>query len=156
MNSFRLSGLPAEPFAELFALADVDLAAFHARRVVATAHPGFPCRVSLEDAAVGDEMLLLTWPHQPGHSPYKASGPIYVRKGARQGSPDAGFVPDYVRLRLMSARAYDAAHMIVDAAVCEGSEVEAEIRRLFDSDEVAYIHLHNAKRGCFSCRVDRA
>lgn len=156
MNSFRLSGLPAEAFTELFALDDNELAALHARRVVATAQPGFPCRVSLEDAAVGDEMLLLTWPHQPGDSPYRSSGPIYVRKAARQGSLEAGVVPDYVRLRLMSARAYDAAHMIVDAAVCEGNEVGAEIRRLFDNDEVAYIHLHNAKQGCFSSRVDRA
>jgi Protein of unknown function (DUF1203) len=156
MTSFQLSGLPAEPFAELFELADADLAAFHARRVVATAQPGFPCRVSLKDAAVGDEMLLLTWPHQAGDSPYKASGPICVRKGARQCTLEAGVVPGYVRSRLMSARAYDAAHMIVDAAVCEGSVVEAELRRLFGNDEVAYIHLHNAKRGCFSCRVDRA
>ena len=156
MPSFQLSGLPAGAFAPLFDLADADLAAINARRVFATAQPGFPCRVSLEDAAVGDELLLLAWPHQPGDSPYRASGPICVRKGSRQRTLDAGVVPDYVRLRLMSARAYDAAHMIVDAAVCEGSEVDAEIARLFDNDAVAYIHLHNAKRGCFSCRVDRA
>jgi hypothetical protein len=156
MASFQLSGLPAEAFADLFQLADADLAAFHARRVVATSQPGFPCRVSLRDAAVGDEMLLLTWPHQPGDSPYQASGPIYVRKGARQPRLEAGVVPDYVRLRLMSARAYDAAHMMVDAAVCEGNAVEAEIGRLFGNATVAYIHLHNAKQGCFACRVDRA
>ena len=156
MLSFQLSGLPAEAFAGLFDLADANLAALHARRVLATAQPGFPCRVSLEDAAVGDVLLLLTWPHQPGDSPYEASGPIYVRKGSRQRTLEAGVVPDYVRLRLMSARAYDAAHMIVDAVVCEGREVDVEIARLFDNDKVAYIHLHNAKRGCFSCRVDRA
>jgi len=155
MASFQLTGLPAEPFAELFELTDADLAALHAQRVVATVQPGYPCRVSLEDAAVGDELLLLTWPHQPADSPYKASGPIYVRKGARRRTLEAGVVPEYVRLRLMSVRAYDAAHMIVDAAVCEGNAVEAEIRRLFDNDAVAYIHLHNAKRGCFSCRVER-
>lgn len=156
MPSFQLSGLPAEAFAGLFDLTDADLAAFNARRVFATAQPGFPCRVSLEDAAVGDELLLLAWPHQPGDSPYKASGPIYVRQGSRQRRLEAGVVPSYVQLRLMSARAYDAAHMIVDAAVCEGVDVAAEIGRLFENDAVAYIHLHNAKRGCFSCRVDRA
>jgi hypothetical protein len=58
-----------------------------------------------------------------------------VRRAARQCKLDAGVIPDYVRLRQMSVRAYDAAHLMVDAA---------------------YIHLHNAKRGCFSCRVDRA
>ena len=156
MASFQLLGLPAEPFAELFDLSDADLAAHHAQRVVATAQPGYPCRVSLVDAAVGDELLLLTWPHQPAASPYKASGPIYVRRGAVQRSVEPGVIPDYVRSRLMSIRAYDAAHMIVDAAVCEGVDVAAEIERLFGTNETAYLHLHNARRGCFSCRVDRA
>ncbi|MGO9930735.1 MAG: DUF1203 domain-containing protein [Steroidobacteraceae bacterium] len=27
---------------------------------------------------------------------------------------------------------------------------------MFSSKEVAYIHLHNANRGCFSCAVNRA
>lgn len=156
MASFQLVGLPAEPFAELFELSDADLVALHAQRVVATAQPGYPCRVSLVDADVGDELLLLTFPHQPAASPYNASGPIYVRKDARQRRVEAGVVPEYVRSRLMSARAYDRAHMIVDASVCEGSEVALEIERLFGDDRVAYIHLHNARRGCFSCRVDRA
>ena len=156
MASFQLVGLPAEPFAELFDLSDADLAAHHARRVVASTQPGYPCRVSLADAEVGDELLLLTWPHQPAASPYKASGPIYVRRGALRRTVEPGLIPDYVRSRLMSVRAYDAAHMIVDAAVCEGVLVAAEIERLFGTDETAYIHLHNARRGCFSCRVDRA
>ena len=63
MVSFQLVGLPAEPFAELFDLADAELAALHAKWVIAAAQPGYPCRVSLVDAAVGDELLLLTWPH---------------------------------------------------------------------------------------------
>lgn len=155
MVSFQLVGLPAEPFADLFDLADADLAAYHAQRVVATAQPGYPCRVSLTDAEVGDELLLLPYAHQPAGSPYNASGPIYVRKGARQRSLEAGVVPDYVRLRLMSARAYDAAHMIIDAAVCDGTNAASEIERMFGNEAVAYIHLHNAKRGCYSCRADR-
>ena len=156
MASFQLVGLPAEPFAELFDLSDAELAAHHAQRVVATTQPGYPCRVSLADADVGDELLLLTYPHQPAASPYRSSGPIYVRKGALQRTVEAGVIPDYVRTRLMSARAYDAAHMIVDASVCEGSDAAFEIERLFGDDRVAYIHLHNARRGCFSCRVERA
>lgn len=156
MASFQLVGLPAEPFAELFDLSDAELAAHHAQRVVATTQPGYPCRVSLADADVGDELLLLTYPHQSAASPYKSSGPIYVRKGALLRTVEAGVIPDCVRSRLMSARAYDAAHMIVDASVCEGSEAAFEIERLFGNDRVDYIHLHNAQRGCFSCRVERA
>jgi len=154
--SFKLVGVPFEPFAALFSLADEALAALDARRVFATEKPGFPCRVSLADAEIGDELLLLPFAHQSAQSPYKASGPIFVRKAARPCELAAGVVPDYVRLRQMSVRAYDAEHSMIDAAVCEGKDVAAAILGMFGNSAVAYIHLHNAKRGCYSCRADRA
>ena len=153
--SFQLIGLPVEPFASLFSLSDQALRALDAQRVVATEKPGFPCRVSLADAEIGEELLLLPYAHQPAASPYKASGPIFVRRAARQYNHPAGVIPDYVRLRQMSIRAYDAAHLMVDAAVCDGKDARPAILCMFDNLDVAYIHLHNAKRGCFSCRVDR-
>jgi hypothetical protein len=154
--SFQLIGLPSEPFAPLFSLPDQALAEIDAQRVIATAKPGFPCRISLEDAEIGEELLLLPYAHQPAHSPYRASGPIFVRKSARQCRLAAGVIPDYVRLRQMSVRAYDAAHLMIDAAVCEGKDTASEVLRMFDNPDVAYLHLHNAKRGCFSCRVNPA
>ena len=156
MPSFQLVGLDPAPFAPLFELPDAELAKLGAVRRVATASPGFPCRVSLQDAAVGDELLLLPYVHQPAASPYRASGPIFVRRGARPRLLAAGVVPPYVATRLMSVRAYDATHMIVDASVCEGTAVGPEIERLFGDERVAYLHLHNAKRGCFSCEAVRA
>ena len=154
--SFQLIGLPSEPFASLFSLPDQALAELDAQRVIATAKPGFPCRVSLEDAEIGEDLLLFPYAHQPAHSPYRASGPIFVRKSARQCRLAVGVIPDYVRLRQISVRAYDAAHLMIDAAVCEGKDTESEVLRIFDNPDVAYLHLHNAKRGCFSCRVNPA
>jgi hypothetical protein len=156
MSSFRIVGLAPDPFLPLFALAADELAARGVRRVTATARPGFPCRIGLVDAEPGDELLLLPFEHQPENSPYRASGPIYVRAGARQRVLDPGEIPDYVRLRQISVRAYDREHMIVGAEVCAGDAVGAEIERQFADARVAYIHLHNAKRGCFSCLVERA
>jgi len=153
--SFKLIGLPFEPFAPLFSLDERALSALDARRVVADESPGYPCRVSLVDAQMGEELLLVPFVHQPESSPYRASGPIFVRKGARHRVLAAGVIPDYVALRQISLRAYDAAHLMVDAAVCEGKDTANEILRMFDDSDVAYIHLHNAKRGCFSCRADR-
>ena len=153
--SFQLIGLPFEPFAPLFALDDKALSALGARRVVAGEKPGFPCRVSLTDADVGEELLLLPFAHQPAASPYRASGPVFVRKDARQTTLPAGVIPDYVALRQISVRAYDAEHLMVDAAVCGGERAAAAILRMFGDPNVQYIHLHNAKRGCFSCRADR-
>jgi len=156
VNDFRLVGLAPSFFEPLFDLPDEELARIGAERRVVDEHPGFPCRISLEDAPIGAEMLLLPFEHQPADSPYRASGPIFVRRGAQQRVLGAGELPSYVTSRLMSVRAYDAAHMMVDAAVCEGGAVGGEIERMLTDTQVAYLHLHNAKRGCFSCRVDRA
>ena len=155
MSSFQLLGLPADVFSPLFALSDDELIQRGMRRVFADQRPGFPCRVSLSDAEVGEELCLLPFEHQPASSPYRASGPIFVRRNASQAILPPGIVPDYVRSRLMSVRAYDAQHLMIDAAVCEGHAAAVEIERQFADARVDYLHLHNAKRGCFSCLVRR-
>ncbi|MGH8372955.1 MAG: DUF1203 domain-containing protein [Gammaproteobacteria bacterium] len=155
MNSFRLTGLAYEPFALLFSLNDTELAKLDATRVTAQQSPGYPCRVSLQDAEIGEELLLLPYLHQPASSPYRASGPIYVRREAIQRVLEPGEIPAYVSRRLISIRAYDAAHMMLNAEVIEGSGIAAEIARQFADQRIAYIHLHNARQGCFSCLAER-
>lgn len=155
MPGFQLHGLDERNFAHLFALDGAALAALGAERVTATATPGFPCRVGLADAGMGDELLLLPFEHQPAHSPYRSSGPIFVRRGARRRLLAPGEVPDYVASRLISARAYDAGHCIVAARVVPGEGIAAELERLLDDRQVAYVHLHHAARGCYLARVDR-
>jgi hypothetical protein len=156
MNSFQLVGLPAEPFADLFALPDAQLLPLNIHRMIVDEEHSYPCRISLEDAQIGEEVLLLPFEHQPAMSLYRASGPIYVRRGARQCTIAIGEIPAYVRIRLVSVRAYDTRGWIVDAAVCEGKDVDAKITEMFARPEAVYLHLHNARRGCFSCRVNRA
>lgn len=156
MSSFQLVGLPYEPFAPLFERSDAQLSELRAQRVIASTNPGYPCRVSLRDAEVGEELLLLPYEHQSGDSPYRASGPIFVRRAAVRPTLEPGVIPDYVARRLMSVRAYDASHRMTDATVCAGSDCAPVLHRMFAADEVAYIHLHNANRGCFSCTVERA
>jgi hypothetical protein len=155
-TSFRITGLDAHLFDPLFAQGDAERAAAGVHRVVADKTPGFPCRVSLADAEVGEELLLLPFTHQPAESPYRSSGPIFVRRGAAPAALPPGHIPEYVTRRLMSVRAYDANHWMVDAGVCEGAALAPEIDRLFADARVDYLHLHNAKRGCYSCRVERA
>jgi len=156
MSSFRLLGLDPEPFEPLFRLRDDELKARHIRRHVATSTPGFPCRVSLEDAAIGDELLLLPYAHLDVASPYRASGPIFIRRGARRRLLDADEIPPCISDRLISVRAYDGDGLMQAANVRAGRDVAAEIRTLFDDPSIEFIHLHNAKPGCFSCRVERA
>ena len=62
--SFRITGLPAERFAHLFALSDPELAAQGAvRRTADGRMPGYPCRVSLTDSHEGDELILVNYEH---------------------------------------------------------------------------------------------
>lgn len=154
--TFRFVGLAAEPFRDLFSLPDGELASRGARRQIADAKPGFPCRVSLEDAEPGEEVLLLNYEHQPAPTPFRAAHAIYVRRVAAGRYDRAGAVPPALRSRLLSIRAFDAAHFMVDADVAEGAEVEALIERLLARGDVAYLHVHFARRGCYAARVERA
>ena len=157
---FRISGLPAEPFLPFFAMTDAELLARGARRHVATAADAPlmpPCRVSLRDARPGEVSILLHWEHHASPaSPYRASGPIFVREGATEAASFVDRVPEQQRVRLLSVRAYDADGIMVDADVAPGAELEALIGWFFRRPEVAYLHAHNARRGCYSCRIDRA
>ena len=46
--------------------------------------------------------------------------------------------------------------MMVDAEIASGDALEPVIARMFDVPAVAYIHAHNAGRGCYAARIDRA
>ena len=152
---FRLSGISPEPFRHLFARDEAALATLGVKRYVADDAKGFPCRVSIEHAAIGEEVLLLSYQHQPADSPYRASGPIFVRKSAVAAYDGINEIPAPVRTRFLSVRAYDVNDLIVDADVIEGAQIESLIERFFCDERAAYLHIHYARRGCFACRVDR-
>ncbi|SDA74428.1 Protein of unknown function [Janthinobacterium sp. 551a] len=40
--------------------------------------------------------------------------------------------------------------------VVEGTSIETLIEQIFGNQEVSYIHVRNARRGCYAVRVDRA
>ncbi len=153
MRSFQLVGLDPGQFEHLFDLPDPELQARNIRRVLADADFGFPCRICLEDAQPGDELLLLPFQHQPAAGPYQASGPIYVRKGSQRKRLPPDEVPPYVLRHQISLRAYDAEDSIIAAEVVEGTEVAKHLTALFANPSIRYVHLHNARRGCFSCMV---
>src|SRR5688572_32237800 len=156
MTSFRFVPLPSERFATLFGHTDAALQALGARRQVVDEKPGTPCRVSLADAEVGETVLLMPFTHHDVASPYRALGPIFVREGAPTASPEADEIPIMFRHRLLSIRGYDASAMMLAAEVVNGSELEASIRRAFENEDVRYLHIHNARPGCYNCRVERA
>jgi Protein of unknown function (DUF1203) len=155
-SSFQLIALPSEQFEPPVSRSDPDLEAVGARGMIVNHKPGTPCRVSLADADVGETVILLPFAHHDVSSPHRASGPIFVRGGARTASPAVGEVPVMFRHRLLSLRAYDATAMMVDETVVTGTDPEDAIQRLFDDPGTSYLHVHNARPGCYNCSVVRA
>ena len=154
--NFQIVPLQLKEFLPLFELSDPELAAKGARRMIADANPGFPCRVSLEEAGIGERVILVNYIHQPTDSPYRATGPIFVREKAVQAKPQPSEIPAVVQRRTMSVRGYDAEGTMKNARVVEGRVLQGVIDDFFADEHVVYLHLHNAGAGCYSCRVDRA
>jgi hypothetical protein len=154
--SFRIRGLSAEPFRRLYGQTDSKLAEAGARRFVVNKKPGFPDRITMRDAEIGDTALLLNFVSHDADTPYRTSYAIFVREGAEETYDRVDEVPPAMRARLLSLRGFDAAGMLIEADVVDGGEVEALIARLFDNSRVAYIHAHNAKHGCYSGLIERA
>ena len=123
--------------------------------MVADENPGFPCRVSLKDAEVGESVLLMNYEHQPASSPYRSSHAIFIREWADEARLDENEVPKQLRQRLLSVRAFDGLGTMVDADVVDGQQIETLIERMFANDSVSYLHLHNAKPGCYAALVER-
>jgi hypothetical protein len=154
--TFRITGLPPERFRHLFGLSDGELIQHGVVRMVADAKPGYPDRVALRDAEIGERLLLLNYTHQPADNPYRASHAIFVLEGAEEAYDQAGKVPEVMRSRSISLRAFDERDLMIDADLAQGIGLEAAIGRLMANSRVAYLHAHYAKRGCYAARIDRA
>lgn len=155
-TKFRLEPLPIEEFSPLFKLSDAELHARSAKWLVANAKPGYPCRVTLADAEVGERVLATPFVHHDVQSPYRASGPVFVRETAQTAHLAVGEIPIMFHRRLLSLRAYDSEGMMIAAKVVRGTELEQAIVEHFETREVEYQHIHNASVGCFDCAVRRA
>jgi len=154
--SFQIKGLPAATFAPLIRLSDSELATQAAVRVTADRSPGFPCRISLRDARVGETLLLVNYEHLPVATPYRSRHAIFLREYATAAQLAIDEVPKVLLTRLLSLRAFDDAGMMIDADVIPGSEVAFAAERMLESSRVCFLHVHNAKRGCFAARIERA
>jgi hypothetical protein len=153
--TYRIEGLRRDDFVPLFAMSDDELAARNAVRVTATG-PGFPCRVSLEDAKAGEQLILLNYTSHDVATPYRTTYAIYVREGADDVAPLIDATPPVFEGRPLGLRGFDADGTLKEALLALPGQADVKIRELFACDDIAYIHAHNAAHGCFSARIDRS
>ena len=154
--TYAIVGLDVEPFRALFGLSEDELAARHVVRVVADSPVGYPCRVLLEDARPGESLLLLNHEFQSAETPYRGRHAIFVNEAADAPRRFVDEVPPVLSVRAaISLRAFDAVGMMIDAELVSGAEIEPAILRMLGDPEAAYLHAHNAARGCFAARIER-
>lgn len=152
--TYAITGLSAETFRPLFGLSDDALAELNACRVTVTG-PGYPCRITLEDAVVGEEVILLNHTSHDVATPYRSSYAIYVRDVDGAAAHYVDQPAPVMATRPLGLRGFDADGMLRDARLALPGQADAMIRSLFDNPAIAYIHAHNAAHGCFCARIDR-
>lgn len=153
--SYVVRGLDPTPFRSLFGLSDEELAERGVVRMTVT-DPTFPCRVSLTDRTPGEKVLLLNHVSHDVANPYRASHAIFVTEADEQPAEYVDEVPPVFKSRVLSLRGFDKDGMMADALLTQPGEADAGIRKLFENPAIRTIHAHNATRGCFSARIERA
>lgn len=152
---FRIKALRKDTFSHLSDMSEEALSAHKARRVIADASPGFPCRVSLQDAAPGEALWLVNHRHLDVASPYAASHAVYVRVDASEAHPAPGEVPAMFRNRTLSLRAFDREGFMLCADLVEGCDLEDGLQGMLGDPHVAFVDIHFAKPGCYAARACR-
>lgn len=152
--TYRIEGLAPAAFESLFSMTEGELAERNVVRVTADSASGYPCRVSLENAEPGEELVLLNHVSHDVSTPFRTAYAIYVRKGAEPASY-TDEAPAMLDTRTLGLRGFDDTGMLRGALLALPGEADTRIRELFDRDEIATIHAHNAAYGCFLARIER-
>ena len=153
--TYSISGLDPAPFAHLSGLSDLELAAHGAVRMIADAFPGFPCRVTLDDAAPGEALLLVNHVSHDGDNPYRASHAIFVGENATNAACFTDEIPPALDRRILSLRGFDGAGMMRDAVLAQPGGADGAVRAMLSDPLIDHIDAHNATRGCFAARIER-
>jgi hypothetical protein len=153
--TYRITGLSPEPFAHLMGASEEGLKEVGAIRVTAGADKGWPCRISLQDAKAGENLILLNYISHDVATPYRSAYAIYVREDAAAPAEYHDQTPPVFEGRPIALRGFDTDGMLRDAVLALPGEADVKIRALFETDKIAYIHAHNAAHGCFSAKVER-
>ena len=141
---------------QLFKLTESELADKNIIKMIVDEKPGYPCRVTLEDAEIGEEVLLFPFEFHNTKSPYKASGPIFIRKNSLKANLEINEIPEMLFQRNQTLRAYDKNGMMINAISPTTSELKRGIETLFSNVNTSYIQIHNTNPGCYNCQANRA
>lgn len=152
---YTIQGLDPSILDHLRGLDEAELAKHNARRVIADAKPGYPCRATLADAEIGESLILFEYVSHDVATPFRTSYAIYVREGAGRAARYDNAEPPFWTTRSQSLRGFDKAGMLRTATLAPVGRISAEIVRLFDDPKIAYIQAYNPAYGCFMAQIER-
>lgn len=154
--TYRITGIEPSQYAHLVGLGDDELSRRGAKRMIVDNHPGFPCRVLLDDAAPGEPMLLVNHVSHEGNTPYRASHAIFVSERGARPATFVDEIPPGLDRRILSLRGFDQAGMMADAMLAQPGEADAMVRRMLSNPDIDHVDAHTATRGCFMGRFERS
>jgi hypothetical protein len=153
-TNFIITGID-NIYNQQFNLTDKELAEKSMIKMIVDQKPGYPCRVTLEDAEIGEEVLLFPFEFHKTNSPYKASGPVFIRKNAIKAILEVNEIPEMLFQRQQTLRGYDSNGIMITAKSPKRKELRIEIETILCYPRVSYVQIHNTNPGCYNCEVKR-
>lgn len=155
-NNFLFKGLKKDQFLYLDRLTQKELQRKHIKKLIVDEESGFPCRVSMKEGKIGETFYLLSFQHLNNHSPYDASGPIYVTLDNEEATLEVNEIPPIVFNRAISLHCYDINSMMIEGHIFEPRTLTSRIiGDILNNEDIFFIDAHNAARGCYSSRIYR-
>jgi hypothetical protein len=155
MANFQIKSLAETEFYEIFRMDNVALEKIGALRMTANKPGKYPCRVTLEDTMMGEEVILLNYQYHKTTSPYRATGPLFIKVNSIASIPAVNEIPTFLNHRYLSLRAYDKDGIMKEALTSEGKDLRTAMTKMFNNSDNSYIHIHNARHGCYLCVAER-
>ena len=154
--SFTITGIAPDEFKPLFNLPEEELKSRGIVRKTANAKPGYPCRITLEDAEPGETLLLLNYESHKAETPYRSSYAIFIRENASAAATFTDELPPVMKGRPIALRIFDTNSNLIGADLDVSGDLVDKINNAFTNPQAAYIHAHNAMHGCFAAEIRRS
>ena len=112
------------------------------------------CRYCLADGDLRETQILFSYsPFYENKTPYAEVGPVFIHAECKQYDSRNGFPQDLKTRNYLTVRGYSNDQLLISGEMCKGEGIEATIERMFQQSRVDYIHINDARSGCFFMKL---
>lgn len=119
---------------------------------------GVPCRHCLTNVAKGEPYLILGYRPFPEPQPYAECGPIFLHANSCMRHVETPSVPNlFLHRTEMLLRGYNRCNRIIygTGQIVKTVDMAAAAEKMFERQDVEYIHVRSATENCYHCRIER-